>query len=452
MLLKDQVKDRKWNPISLQDFPFSPFDLLSRIVRTLEGIVPAVNRHHKRVALVAESIARDMGFSQDARSRLVRSCLVHDMGIFINPGLWGRGDQGGDEYWENISTLEEFHRTLDIRSPLAKHALRGYHLFRRFEALADLAEPVLLHHYPWKWLSLSHFDDETKRIAAIMNVADRMAVILSGGEHPLTQRDPASRYLKQQLEAGEYDPDVVTVAEDILRRRKDVALDVKYIDSWQEDLLQRAQKPSRLSYSELFELFDVLSSITDAKSPFTFMHTTNVLYTASALARQLDLPMVDVLNVELAAVAHDLGKIVTPNTILHKEGPLDNHELPIMQEHVYLSFLMLKHLPGLREIVLTAATHHERLDGSGYPWGLTGEQLPIPSRILQVADVYSTMREDRPYRKGLDHKEILNRLSSMASGNLLDTKVVKALKEVGDTFRFIPEDICCHRGQPCHSR
>jgi HD-GYP domain-containing protein (c-di-GMP phosphodiesterase class II) len=449
MLLKDKAADRGWNPVSLQDFPFSPFDLLYRIVRTLENIVPAINRHHKRVALVAATIARDMGFSQDARSRLVRSCLVHDMGIFINPGLWSKGDQSGNEYWENISTLEEFHRTLDARSPLAKHAIRGYHLFRRFEALYDLAEPVLLHHYPWKWLRLSLFDEETKRIAAVMNVADRMAVILSGGEHPLTQRHVASKYLKQ-LEASEYDPDIVAVAENILHRRKDVALDIKFIDSWKEDLLDRAHKPSRLSYGELFELFDVLSSVTDAKSPFTLMHTTNVLYTASALAQQLGLPKVDVLNIELAAVAHDLGKIATPNVILHKQGPLDNHEMPIMQEHVYMSFLLLKDLPGLREIVFTAATHHERLDGSGYPWGLSGEQLPIPSRILQVADVYSAMREDRPYRKGIPHKEVLSRLRSMASENLLDTRVVKALEKIGNTFRLIPEDIYSHRKRSYH--
>jgi HD-GYP domain-containing protein (c-di-GMP phosphodiesterase class II) len=445
MLLKDRIDDRNWSPIFLQDFPFSPFDLLSRIVRTLETLVPSVTRHHNRVAMVAAAIARDMDFSQAARSRLVRSCLVHDIGIFVNPELWGRKDYGGDEYWENISTLEGFHRSLDMHAPLAKHALRGYHLFRRFEALSDLALPVLLHHYPWKLLRLSNFDDETKTIAAVMNVADRVAVILSAGAHPLSQRSAALSHLKGQSPTGEYDPAVAAVAEKMLQRRKDVAMDMKFIDSWKQDLLESARQPSRLSYGELFRLFDVLSNITDAKSPFTLMHTTNVLYTASTLAQQLGLPDVDVLNIELAAVAHDLGKIATPNKILHKQGPLDELELPVMQEHVYISFLLLKDLPGLREVVFTAATHHERLNGSGYPWGLSGEQLPLASRILQVADVYSAMREDRPYRKGMSLKEVLGRLNSMASDSLLDLRVVRALGEAGDTFRFIPEALSSRR-------
>jgi HD-GYP domain-containing protein (c-di-GMP phosphodiesterase class II) len=441
VLLKDQIDTKNGSPTYLQDFPFSPFDLLYRIVRTLENVVPSINRHHERVALVAAAIAMEVRCRQTTLSRLVQSCLIHDVGVFIDPALWKTGSTKENEYWENIANLEEFHRSLDRKSSLARHSLRGYHLLKRFGALSELALPVLLHHYPWRWLKLSELDDETKTIAGIINVADRIAVILAGDRHPLSARADAVKHLRNQVEKGEYDPYIAGVAERILHKRKDVAMDIKFIDSWKQDILYRATEPGSLSYGEIFEIFDALAHITDAKSPFTLMHTTNVLYTASALAQEFGLPEVDVLHIELAALAHDLGKIATPNSILHKEGPLNENELPVMQEHVYISFLILKDLPGLRNVVFTGATHHERLDGSGYPWGLTGAQLTQESRILQVADVYSAMREDRPYRGAIPHKDVLERLGSMASNGLLDAKVVKTLKKLGDTFQLIPESV-----------
>jgi len=441
VLLKDQIDAKNWSPTYLQDFPFSPFDLLYRIVRALENAVPPINKHHPRVALVAAAIAQEIGCRQTTLPRLVQSCLIHDVGIFIDPALWRVNGEKANEYWENIANLEEFHQSLDRKSSLVRHSLRGYHLLKNFDALSKLSLPVLLHHYPWRWLKFSDFDDETKTIAAIINVADRIAVILAGRDHPLNSRANASKHLRHQVEKGEYAPDIAAAAEGILRKRKDVAMDIKFIESWKQDLLYRAQQPSSLSYGEIFEIFDALAHITDAKSPFTLMHTTNVLYTASALAQEFGLPEVDVLHIELAALAHDLGKIATPNSILHKEGPLNENELPVMQEHVYISFLILKDLPGLRNVVFTGATHHERLDGSGYPWGLTGAQLTQESRILQVADVYSAMREDRPYRGAIPHKDVLERLGSMASNGLLDAKVVKTLKKLGDTFQLIPESV-----------
>lgn len=450
MLLKDQIDTKNWSPTYLQDFPFSPFDLLYRIVRTLENVVPSINRHHERVALVAAAIAMEVRCRQTTLSRLVQSCLIHDVGVFIDPALWKTGSTKENEYWENIANLEEFHRSLDRKSSLARHSLRGYHLLKRFGALSELALPVLLHHYPWRWLKLSELDDETKTIAGIINVADRIAVILAGDGHPLSARADAVKHLRNQVEKGEYDPYIAGVAERILHKRKDVAMDIKFIDSWKQDILYRATEPGSLSYRELFEIFDALAHITDAKSPFTLMHTANVLYTASALAQELGFPQVDVLNIELAAVAHDLGKIATPNSILHKNGPLNEKELPIMQEHVYLSFLILKDLPGLRDVVFTGSTHHERLDGSGYPWGLTGAQLPLASRILQVADVYSAMREDRPYRKGIPHQGVLEHIESMVARNLLDVRVFKALQEVGDTFQLIPEEFSSSRQTRYH--
>ncbi|CAN5616489.1 hypothetical protein BH24CHL1_BH24CHL1_20060 [soil metagenome] len=143
------------------------------------------------------------------------------------------------------------------------------------------------------------------------------------------------------------------------------------------------------------------AQIIDAKSPFTYQHSEGVARVAGALAIQLGLSEDDRHQEVRAGLLHDIGKLGVANRILDKPGKLTNEEFQAIKGHPWLTYSTLIRLQPFAGLAQMAASHHERLDGSGYYQGLSEPDLNLPSRILAVADVYDALSQDRPYRKGM---------------------------------------------------
>jgi HD-GYP domain-containing protein (c-di-GMP phosphodiesterase class II) len=129
-------------------------------------------------------------------------------------------------------------------------------------------------------------------------------------------------------------------------------------------------------------------------------------------------------DLEYAAILHDIGKIGVPTEILTKPGPLDDQEWRIVQRHTEIGWSLLKDIPFLRRVADIVRSAHERWDGTGYPRGLAGEQIPLESRIIFVCDAWHAMRSDRPYRAALEADEARTRLADGA-GTQFDPNVVE---------------------------
>jgi two-component system response regulator RpfG len=145
------------------------------------------------------------------------------------------------------------------------------------------------------------------------------------------------------------------------------------------------------------------------------------------LAQALRLPERVCEDIELAAPMHDIGKVGIPDSILLKEGPLDEREMAIMKEHPAIGYEILKNSPS-RYITLgaeIALSHHEKYDGSGYPNGLEGENIPLAGRIVAVADVYDALTTRRPYKEAWPVDDAVDYIRN-ASGSHLDPLVVEA--------------------------
>src|SRR5262249_33694829 len=143
-----------------------------------------------------------------------------------------------------------------------------------------------------------------------------------------------------------------------------------------------------------------LAKSMEAKDYYTGAHTERVSDVAVALAKRLGFSGADLDAIEIAALLHDIGKIGIPERILNKPGPLDEDEWRVMREHPIISEYILKEI-DLSPIVLEVArSSHERVDGAGYPDRLVGEQIPLPARIVLVADAFDALTSDRPYRPG----------------------------------------------------
>lgn len=178
----------------------------------------------------------------------------------------------------------------------------------------------------------------------------------------------------------------------------------------------QARALSRLSKSEAalqdshVGVLAALVEVVEAKDPYTRGHSDQVKRLSVELAKTLGLSDASVNVVSRAAALHDLGKLETPDAILHKQEPLTAEEWEILRKHPARVATILSSLDFLREEVRIAVLHHERFDGSGYGVGLKGTEIPVESSIIAVADMFDAMNSDRPYRPRLPKEKILAEL------------------------------------------
>jgi HD-GYP domain-containing protein (c-di-GMP phosphodiesterase class II) len=175
-----------------------------------------------------------------------------------------------------------------------------------------------------------------------------------------------------------------------------------------------------------FGTVSALSQAIDAKDGFTRGHADRVSRIAGAIAREMGLSEKQIEGIELAGMLHDIGKIGVEDQILMKPARLDPHEQELMRRHPIYGAKILEPSESLRPLVPLVLHHHENFDGSGYPDGRKGEDIPLGSRIIIVADAYEAMTSDRIYRKAIGHDRAMDQLNRY-KGIQFDPQVVRAL-------------------------
>jgi putative nucleotidyltransferase with HDIG domain len=175
------------------------------------------------------------------------------------------------------------------------------------------------------------------------------------------------------------------------------------------------------------EIRALVRALADADGD-TYRHSLEVAATARAVAQRLGLADVDLVEVELGALLHDLGKLRMPPQILTKAGPLDPEELRLMRLHPEWGSEMVARVPGLEAVALIVRLHHERPDGSGYPHGLTDDRIPMASKIVSACDAYGAMTRRRDYSEPLDVDAALVELE-VNTGSQFDPLVVEVLAD-----------------------
>ena len=192
------------------------------------------------------------------------------------------------------------------------------------------------------------------------------------------------------------------------------------------DNLQRSNIELILAYDATIEGW---SRALDLRDKETEGHTQRVTDITVRLARTFDLSEAELVQVRWGALLHDIGKMGVPDEILLKPGPLTDGEWAIMKKHPVLAYEMLSPIHYLRSALDIPYRHHEKWDGTGYPLGLKGEQIPLTARIFAVVDVWDALRSDRPYRKGWSDEKAREHIRSLA-GTHFDPKVIQVFFKV----------------------
>lgn len=178
-----------------------------------------------------------------------------------------------------------------------------------------------------------------------------------------------------------------------------------------------------------YQTAEALADTVEKADPYTGAHVRRVMAHALAIAGTFDLPEDEVEGIRLAAVLHDIGKVGVPETILRKAEGLDEAELETMRRHCETGSEILQRVNHLHPVMAAVRAHHERFDGTGYPDGLCGEEIPLPARIIAVADAFDAMTTDRPYRAAIAPGEAVEELRACA-GSQFDPAIVDAFTRI----------------------
>jgi HD-GYP domain-containing protein (c-di-GMP phosphodiesterase class II) len=191
-------------------------------------------------------------------------------------------------------------------------------------------------------------------------------------------------------------------------------------------------------YAELKETFlntaEALAAAVEKRDPYTGGHIKRVVEYSMAIARHLASPLTDMEDLRLAAVLHDIGKIGIKDSVLLKQARLDHEEIAHMREHPLVGEDILEHIEQMKQVRKIMRAHHEKWDGTGYPDGLKGEDIPVHARIIAIADTFDAITTDRPYRRAADWKTAVDEIKR-CSGTEYDPVLVDAFTracEAGD--------------------
>ena len=221
---------------------------------------------------------------------------------------------------------------------------------------------------------------------------------------------------------------------------------VKGIDAGADDFITKPSKKVELlariksliktkrlnnSLTSIESVLFSLANAVEAKDKYTQGHTDRVSSLAVSLGKKLGFSGEDLAALKVGGILHDIGKIAVPDKILNKPGPLDPEEMEIMKSHADAGYRIClplkKNLSAALEVI---RHHHEKLDGTGYPDGLKGEEISKSAKIMGVVDIYDALVSDRPYREGMPREKALSILNNEAEAGKIDSRIVAALVEM----------------------
>ncbi|MDK9706464.1 MAG: HD domain-containing protein [Desulforhopalus sp.] len=364
--------------------------------------------HGKRVAYMADCCAASLNLNDDERLLLFRAGLLHDCGVSSTKVH----KQLVDELDWNGSDL---------------HCRLGAERLRLFAPLAPLSDIIRYHHTRWPELQDIPLPARTRRYANLIFLLDRVDAL--AGLHPSANHLVAKESILRTLNSlGEsyFDPELVEIL--MLVSANDafwLGMEPVHIEGFMATHSTAGNpSPIDLDGHDLLHVASLFGQIVDAKSRYTAEHSRGVASLSRFLAEHSGLAPATCDRIEAAGLLHDLGKLQVPDIILDFDGQLDQDGLFAMRHHSYVTYQILRRIKGFEDIARWAADHHEKLDGSGYPFRRTASELDIESRIIIIADIFQAMAQDRPYRSSQPVNTIVDLLRRGAESGQLDAELV----------------------------
>lgn len=380
------------------------FDLVKSLSAAPDLMNQTVANHHSRVTYIAASIASEMGLAGETQQNLILAGLLHDVGAF------------------SLKT-----RTACLCFDSAdtdEHAENGFHLLKDLPGFSKAAILVRYHHVPF-YKSDTIEDSGMKDAYQILYLSDRICTLIHHNEPIFIQ----VRHILKNIQEGIGKNFSPHIAECFLELASREYFWLDMISPCVGIILnEQFRFPDiNLNLDEMITFSRIFSKIIDFKSRFTAAHSCSVSCIAEQLGKRMGFSDEKCQLIKIAGYFHDLGKLAVPSEILEKPERLTDEDYSVIKPHAYHTYRILKSVRGFDEIAGWAGFHHERLDGRGYPFHLTPERISPEARIMAVADVFTAITENRPYRKGMSEDMVKNVLNNFVSISALDGDIVSIL-------------------------
>ena len=391
----------------------SLYSILKRILFELNSQVLA---HGERVAYLYLKFLehRNIEDSQYVENMML-ACIAHDIGAYKT---------------DKFLSLLRF----DAENTL-EHCIYGYIFMKYFSPLKEDSEVYLYHHTFYE--EKDKIDSKYFNDGVLIHLLDRIDVL------NIAKKEDKDAVVRQIVESSGTIFNPRDVEDFIAIQKKYNVLDMLDGDLFEEEVRQYFDDEKR--FERLLEsIINMLAFEVDFKSSQTVIHTITTAHICKILGEKFNLTYEKIDELFLAAKLHDLGKIKVPTAVLEKPGRLTSEEYDEIKKHVGFSKEIIDELFP-ESVVEISCKHHERLDGSGYPNGLTADDLTIQDRILQVADVASALIYKRSYKDAMPKERVLSILENEKNVGRLDPKVVDMLEthydEIVDKTRKESEPI-----------
>ena len=393
-------------------------ELLLCISNAQDLMSPNLSNHHQQVAYLAFRLAEQVNLPIEEQKDVYLAGLVHDIGSL--------------SVHERLEIIE--NEPLTINS----HAFKGAKLLNQFKPLQGSMSIIKFHHLPWNNGKGRVYRGENVPLAShILHLADRICALLRPDRNIITQLPEILSIIMEKSNTV-FEPSLVEAFFGLITK--------EYV--WL-DLISRS--PIKmipnigllnildLEIDDIIDLTSIFSQIIDFSSSFTARHSAGVAKTAEYLAKLIGFSPYECKMMLIAGHLHDLGKIAISNDIIEKPDMLNENEFNEIRAHSYYTYHLLEPIAQFKTINTWASYHHERLDGEGYPFHIKGDNLPLGSRIMAVADVFTAITENRPYRDGMEDDRAKQVLHDMVASHALDGNVVLLLVDHYQTINELRE-------------
>ena len=397
----------------LKEFSVNFSNFLLSLSDSIDLASTKIASHQMRTAFIAWQIAKEASLPKERIENLFIAALFHDIGALS---------------LEEKIKLHQFEK-IDADT----HCILGEALFESSQFFVPAKKIVRYHHKAWH-LWDTPIDQPDVFDSQTLYFADLIERHINRDQYILHQVDNLVEKSKS-ISGDDVHKDIVNLFLGI-SGHEDFWLDLSSPRLYSLLLHSGPLRRAEIEYDNIFSLATLIRNMIDFKSRFTATHSTGVAECAVALSKLFGLTDNEVQQMQIAGYFHDLGKLAIPNSILEKPGKLTKDEFTTIKQHTYFTYSVLSTIGGLDHITEWAAFHHEKLDGSGYPFHISSEKINTGARIMAVADIFTAIAEDRPYRKGMQKEEIQAILKSQVKNNALDKIFVNLLLENFDEVSF----------------
>ena len=380
-----------------EGFTINLGNLLLSLSESIDMANKNLPQHQLRTAFIALKLARHLNLDEVTIENIFIASLLHDIG-------------------KKIDSEESIDYELQC--------IRGELFVQRVPFLKDAAKIIRYHFLDWKdWKK--NTDKSLAISSQIILLANFVDMMISRDRYILHQVDNIWKELAR-LEDGILNTEIVGGFKEI-SIKEEFWLDLTSYRLYSILLHEGPLKKTEINLNELASIGDLFKYVIDFKSEYTITHTTGVSACSEMLGNLFGLTELEIKVLRIASNFHDLGKLIIPNSILEKKGELTKDEFEIVKSHPYYTHQILNSIDGLQQIVQWASYHHEKLDGSGYPFHCVAKNLDTGARIIAVSDIFISRMERKSYRNEMGKDKIFEIMKKMGRNNFIDMKFVDLL-------------------------